>query len=152
MEEVEEGGQEIAVPTVGLTFPYDVNAPSRGSEPRLIALVPFDIASEFFLPEGRTGLGDARRPTAFVSVPEASVNEDHGRPRRQDDVGSSREALVVKSEAKTVSVEGGSDDAFGSRVPGLDLAHQGASECRDRRLLSRVRLVDGVVLHERASR
>ena len=52
-----------------------------------------------------------------MSVPEASVNEDHGLMAFENDVGLSRQGTIMKSEAEPGPVEKRAKRDFGPGIP-----------------------------------
>ena len=83
-----------------LAFPYDDDKPALSLHlpPNLLValLVPGDLGG----PEVRVGLGNSIVGAAFVSMPEAAVNEDDRPVLRQDDIGGSGETFVVQTVSK----------------------------------------------------
>lgn len=86
------------------------------------------VVREFCKPFFFVGLRNGRSFAAFVSVPEAAVDEDDGFVLRQDNVGMTGQCFRVEAEAEAAAVEPFADDELGLRVFGADAGHDSASD------------------------
>jgi hypothetical protein len=72
-------------------FPHDGNAPAGIKQVLSCPTVSFDVSRELGRPELRSGCRLCRKPTAGVTVPEATMHEN-GRPEpRQYNVRPTRQ-------------------------------------------------------------
>lgn len=79
-----------------LAFPHRFHLPPLASEFIDLPAIAIDVGSDLGFPEVRVPLRPYRAMTAIVTVPEATVNEDHGPPPWQDEVGPSRKATGME--------------------------------------------------------
>jgi len=86
-----------------------------------------DISLEFSVPEFFVGFRHAGEFTAFVTVPEAAIDENDGFVFSEDDVGFSRQFLPMQAEPVSGAMEQGADKQFGLGVLAFDPAHDPAS-------------------------
>lgn len=61
-----------------LTFPNDRNPPTHLFKLPLYPLIAFQVIHEFVLPKQYVGLWSIAILALFVSMPEATMNKDHG--------------------------------------------------------------------------
>jgi len=108
----EQLGQAVWIE--GLTLPQDQHLPARFSQSRFDTLVPGHIGGEFSVPKSGTGFGRRRSRTAFVSVPEASVNENDRAQPREYKIRAAGQISPVKSIAESERVGRSADSEFGA--------------------------------------
>jgi len=85
------------------------------------------VARELLLPEPDVGLGHGRPLAAFMLVPEAAVNEDHGLPAGKHDVRGAGKVATVEPEAVAQSMEQPADTKLGLGVFLLNQPHDSTS-------------------------
>ena len=81
------------------------------------------VAFYFLLPELAIALGQHEVLTAFVPVPEASVNEDDGAVLAQHYVGGAGQALDIYAVAVAVGMQVAAHNQLGLGVLALDARH-----------------------------
>ena len=81
------------------------------------------VAFYFLLPEWGVALGHYKVLAAFVTVPEAAVNEDDCLVFAQYYVGGAGQALDVYAVAVAMGVQITSHNQLGLGVPALDARH-----------------------------
>lgn len=120
------------------TFPHNRGSPSRLFESRERPLIPEYILLEFLRPELGSSGGCGCEPAAFVTMPEASMDE-HDCPKfRKDQIGFPRQSLAVQPISQAPCMQRFSQGEFGLRVSPLDPRHHSGPR----------RLVDNVGHHE----
>lgn len=82
-------------------FPDDSHAPAESMEHFRMAPVASDVSLEFLLPELFIGPGSGCVAAAFMSVPEAAVDEHHCSALREYKVGGAGQSPHMKSISKT---------------------------------------------------
>ena len=89
-------------------FPYSQNPPALISQKVYIACVTLPICSKLGGPEIASRLWN-RRPIATVGMPITTVNEDDRIEPRKDDVGTSRQIIVMEPISQSYLVKGSSE-------------------------------------------
>jgi hypothetical protein len=64
-----------------------------------------------------------------MTMPEATVDKDHGVPAREDDIGMAGQVGSVKREPESCPMQEGSDPALGGCVLAANPGHHPASGC-----------------------
>lgn len=90
-------------------FPDDSNPPSGGNQCRHAVGVPLLVSAKLAVPKVGSGLRQAKKWAAVVSVPEAAVHEDHRAPFGKDHVRLSGKPLGMKAISESVAPQKGSD-------------------------------------------
>lgn len=99
-----------------LALPDDDDMPSHIGETLLFLLVTLTVAVDFLLPKLRVGLGHTEVFAAFVSVPEAAVDEHARAILPQHYVGMTGQPWVVQSVSEALSPQVFAHNNFGLRV------------------------------------
>lgn len=114
-----------AGPSPDRTFPDYPHAPAvigeAGDRAGVVGAVAFDLVR----PEFRSG----RRQTVKVAVmamPETPVDEQHGPPPWEHQVGCPRQTPVMQSKAEATPVKPPTQDHLGFRIPAPDTRHHPA--------------------------
>ena len=76
-------------------LPNNQVTPTKGNQFAVVVLVSSDIRHDFFFPEFLVCHGPPKVP-AVMSMPEASVNEDHFPSARKHNIGPSWKVFSVK--------------------------------------------------------
>ena len=104
-------------------LPHDDDAPAFRFQLAPHFLVPLLVPAHLRRPELRVGLGNRIILAPFVSMPEASVDEN-GRPvSRQDDIRAPRQPLVVDAIAESQPPKGITQTQLRLGGGGVDLRH-----------------------------
>ena len=108
----------------GLALPDHGRSPSEVSELFDHPLVSRNIRPEFLIPEFDIRLGSGRLPATFVSVPEASVNEQCKRSARKNDVGFAGQRVPAETESQTKAVGDFANLQFRGGISSANAGHQ----------------------------
>lgn len=112
-----------AIRVGGAALPEDQCLPAQAFECRKRSTVSGDISFKLRIPELHSGFRRRGFAAAAVPMPEAAVNKHHFFPGRKHEIRRSRQILPMKTVSVTHSVEGSSDDQFGSCVSTSDFGH-----------------------------
>ena len=115
--------------TLKFTFPYDEYPPTGFCKQTLISRVSTDIAGEFLTPKVLTRLRDIGLP-ATVTVPEASIDKDHGTPPRKYQIGTAGKRTGVCTKAIAQGVKRTTDKHLRFRVNTTNAPHESATLIR----------------------
>lgn len=88
-----------------LAFPDDDDGPAFGLQLAPDFLVTLLVAGDFRLPKLGVGFRNIGVLTVFVAMPKTAVDEDDGAVLGEDDIGSSRETLIVDAIAESLVPE-----------------------------------------------
>jgi hypothetical protein len=94
---LEQDSQESCI--LGLAFPNHKSFPNKSMELTHHDLVALHVLVEFAIPKLHFRLGGVSVLALGMSVPEATVNEDHGAIARQNNVGFPRKVATVEAES-----------------------------------------------------
>jgi hypothetical protein len=86
--------------TYGLTCPDDQDAPSHRPQGTLNTLVAPEVLVELAYPEEGVRAGRRREAASRMTVPEASVHEDNGFMLLQDQIGTTRQSLLMQAKTQ----------------------------------------------------
>ncbi len=104
-------------------FPDDGHAPAKSMEHFYVARIAIDILLEFLPPELSVCLGSRRVATAFVSVPETSVDENNRPVLGEHKVGGAGKIFYMKSISKPSGEKKGTKCSFRPGVLPSDARH-----------------------------
>lgn len=93
----------------------------------MVVRVAPDVPRELGLPEIPPGFGVGRASAAFVTVPEAAMDEDDHSPRGEYDVRATREIAPVQPEPVAQTMKQAPHGQFRLRVLASDAAHEQAA-------------------------
>lgn len=88
-----------------LAFPYDQRTPSESLKIGQLPIVAGDILNELLLPESSSGLRCGRPTASAMSMPEATVYENHLLASRKTDIGGSGKITPVQTITITETVQ-----------------------------------------------
>lgn len=108
-------------------FPDDSHAPAESKEQLCMAPVAIDISLEFPLPELLIGPGGGCVAAAFMSVPEAAMDEYHCPVLREHKVGGAGQRLHMKSIAKPSGEKKGAKRSLRPGVLSANARHHAAA-------------------------
>ena len=108
-------------------FPDDSHAPAESMEHFRMAPVASDVSLEFLLPELFIGPGSGCVAAAFMSVPEAAVDEHHCSALREYKVGGAGQSPHMKSISKTPGEKKGAKYPFRPGVLSANARHHAAA-------------------------
>ena len=114
---------EVATRGLQLALPQDDGVPAEEAELDALPYVALAVALYLGLPEGGVCLGEDEVRAIFVSVPEASVDEDDCPIFLQYDVGCAGQALDVHPIAETAGEEVAAHHHLGLRIAASDALH-----------------------------
>ena len=106
----------------GFALPYDHNSPAKLPELCAHANIASIVGSKLVGPERRRRRGRLR--AAGVSVPEASVHEQHNVSSWKDEIRCARKITSMEAEAKSDRVSRLSNSVFRGRVFAPNSRHQ----------------------------
>lgn len=104
-------------------FPDGDDVPASTEEIIFVSQVPGFVALDLRRPEGAAGFREAEVAAVFMSVPEATVDEDDGAVFRQDEVGFAGKGFVfwpVYRESVAKVVQHRAQGEFRLGVPATD--------------------------------
>lgn len=101
---------------VKLTFPDSDDIPCNRFKSLDIKQVSVPVALDLVSPEPDIGFRNCVEPAAFVTVPEASVDENDSVVSWQDNVGSAGQGADILAEAETSAEQFPADKNFRIRV------------------------------------
>lgn len=104
-------------------LPHDNDAPTFRFQFPPHLLIPRLIPAHLSRPELRVGLGNCIILAPFVSMPEASMDENDRPVSRQDDIRAPRKPLVVYSISEPQPPEGITQTQLRLGGGGVDLRH-----------------------------
>ena len=81
------------------------------------------VVVEFLLPEIDARLGIVGVATAFVTMPEAAVDEDRSVVLLHPQIGVARDGFVVEPETKALAMQPASNDSLGLGILATDTGH-----------------------------
>jgi hypothetical protein len=105
------------------TLPNHEDPPSGLSQCQDVFSISFNIPAEFCLPEINVALRHVTLPAPFVTVPEATMDENDGLSFSEDNIWLSREVLPVQPESKPRAMQHGANLNFRRSVAPFDLPH-----------------------------
>ena len=108
-------------------FPDNSHAPAKSMEHLHMAPVASDISLEFLPPEIFIGLGCGCVAAAFMSVPEAAVDEYNRPVHREHKVGGARQPSHMKSISKTPGEKKEAKCSFRPGVLSANARHHAAT-------------------------
>lgn len=108
-------------------LPDDEDLPAEFAQLLLLPMIAPNVRLELAHPEIHPKAGDIGKPAIGMSMPEASVNEDDDRFRREHKVGTPRQTAASQDIAKPSRMEAASHHQFGLRVPATDALHHAAT-------------------------
>ena len=112
-----------------LAFPNDKYAPTSFSKILMVLLVPTDIADELPSPKPLARFGEISL-RATVSVPKASMNEDHGASFRKDQIGTAGKLSHLRTKSITQCVKRAADKQLRFRVNTTNTTHESTALSR----------------------
>lgn len=110
-----------------LAFPDGQDAPPQFAEIPSVARIARDVRFELCGPEADVRLGCGRTLASGVTMPEATMDEDHRSMPWEHDVGGAGKIAAANSEAKAHAVQEGTHHELGLRVPSADAGHEGGA-------------------------
>lgn len=113
-------------------LPDDRHAPAESVEHLYMAPVASDISLEFLPPEIFIGPGSGCVAAAFMSVPEAAMDEHHCSALREHKVGGAGQPPHMKSISKTPGEKKGAKYPFRPGVLSANARHHAAALRRGR--------------------
>lgn len=108
-------------------LPDDRHAPAESMEHLCMVPVASDISLEFLSPEVFIGPGSGCVAAAFMSVPEAAMDEHHRSALREHKVGGAGQFTHMKSISKTPGEKKGPKHPFRPGVLSTDARHHAAA-------------------------
>lgn len=108
-------------------LPNDGYAPAKSSKRLLVSPVSSDIAQELPLPELFVGPGCSGEAAAFVTMPEAAVDEHHRSVFWEHKVWGAGQLSDMKSIAKSLSEKKGAKGPFRPGVLSANARHHAAA-------------------------
>ena len=108
-------------------LPDDRHAPAESMEHLRMAPVASDISLEFLPPEIFIGPGSGCVTAAFMSVPEAAMDEHHCSALREHKVGGAGQPPHMKSISKTPGEKKGAKYPFRPGVLSANARHHAAA-------------------------
>src|SRR5262249_49905719 len=108
-------------------LPYNERGPTKFSHVTYILDIPCHVAFDLCTPKFEIRLRQRSTVTVLVSVPKTTMDKDQFPKSRQDDIRSSREPFVIKSEAIPHSVQKRSNQSLRPRVLPTNAAHDPTS-------------------------
>ena len=108
-------------------LPDDEDLPSEFAQLLLLPIIAPHVRLELAHPEFHPSAGNTGEPATGMSMPEASVNEDDDRFRREHKVGTPGQIAASQDIAKPPRMEASSHQQFGLRVPATDALHHAAT-------------------------
>ena len=108
-------------------LPDDRHAPAESMEHLRMAPVASDISLEFLPPEIFIGPGSGCVAAAFMSVPEAAMDEHHCSALREHKVGGAGQPPHMKSISKTPGEKEGAKYPFRPGVLSANARHHAAA-------------------------
>ena len=119
--------------TAQLALPYHQDAPAQPRQLALLDEIPFPVAIELGAPELDARLRRARKRTARMTMPEATVHEDDLPPAREDEIRSARQLPPVEPISVAKPVDQAANGHLGARSLVPDPGHDfGAALGADR--------------------
>lgn len=109
---------------LSLAFPNDRASPARRLEPFDGPTVALDVGVELVLPELCACLRCRRAAAAFVSMPEATVDENREPVARQHDVRGPWEITAMEPKAEAVTMEETADRHFRGGIAAANPRHE----------------------------
>lgn len=107
-------------------FPYYDNSPAHLFKLSADACISFDIGREFGLPEFDVAGGGCCEATAWMAVPETSVNENRDFVLGKQDIRLPWQ-LGVQPKTQSRSMQEAAHDQLGFRVLATDAGHHPAA-------------------------
>jgi hypothetical protein len=89
----------------GRTFPDDQDAPTEADKLIDLSIVPIAVLLDLALPEVGIRPWKPEIPATTVSMPETSMNHDHDVVPWKNDIGLSRQILLVEAIAKSTPMK-----------------------------------------------
>ena len=108
-------------------LPYDGYTPAKSPKRLHVSPVAADIAQELPLPELFVGPGCGGVAAAFVSMPEAAVDEHHRPVFREHKVRGAGQRSDMKSIAKSPSEKKGAKGSFRPSILSANARHHAAA-------------------------
>lgn len=128
-----------------LALPHHENPPAGLPQQPDVPPVTLDVPVEFPSPERRVGLRPATAVPACVTMPPASMNENHLAVTRQHDVRTAGKVAPVQAESTPHRVHEPTDDKLRRRIPSVDARHAVRSllRCEDIHIAGLPRVCNG---------
>ena len=130
-DEVESAQQaierDLSLLRLELTLPYLDGVPPHCLQAQACRMVALAIVFNLIRPIVHIGLRQAIHTASFMSMPEASVDEDAGVQTGDDDVGSARKRTSMYAVAKTMAEQEPAHNHLWPSVSRLYLAHAPAA-------------------------
>lgn len=121
-----------AIGVEGVAFPNDQHLPSALPKQPGISPVSRDIFGELFGPEMRSRLRSGRSRATAVTMPEASVHENHSLQRGENHIGRTWQVAPMQSKSVTQPMRDLPNHHFRARVLRSNPGHEGGSGRRYR--------------------
>ena len=111
----------------GFAFPYCIDFPAHSLQFFLFLLVSLHIFFEFLVPEIQPAFRSIGKFAAFVSMPEAPMDKNHGIVFWKNYIRFARQFILVQSETEAGFMQQCSYKNFGLCIIALNPAHVPAS-------------------------
>lgn len=121
-QELQHQGLQIVI-LGDLAFPNDKDIPPQGAELLSIACVPLHVAGELRYPVPMIAARKFAAVAASMTMPEASVNEDHLAKARKDEVRRAGQIARVQAVPVSARVDEPANGHLRARVEFPDARH-----------------------------